>query len=195
MDQKSARSARQALRPEAHADSHGIAWAPPAYGIEAADHQPAQAGLEALSAMALDDVGAHLNLAPGQERHLPYEGLHVVQRMEQPAPSRAAGTLYFSPGPYNDVTELPAWMKHGHTEEEIEAAVAAGWATRVAYGPPDHKIYIEWAGDKAGIILRPHHVDGCWRVTHALSGAKKAAAKAAAPSVGRNWDSFGAKRK
>lgn len=64
-----------------------------------------KAGLETLSGFAMDDVrvhygsqqpaqlqahayaqGAHIHVAPGQERHLPHEAWHVVQQMQHRVP-------------------------------------------------------------------------------------------------------------
>lgn len=115
----------------------------------------------------------------------------VAQRMAPPAPTRANKQLHFSPGPYNPATELPAWLKHGHTAGDIEEAVAAGWEAAVQNA--DEKVHIEWGGDPSGVILVPFK--GGWKVMHAYSGIKKEANAAAAPAPERNWGKWGKSRK
>lgn len=91
-----------------HSSARGntAALAPPAYGIDFVDNRTGmpnrlKAGIEALSGMSLDKVRVHygssrpaqlnafaytrgteIHVAPGQEKHLPYEAWHVVQQAQ-----------------------------------------------------------------------------------------------------------------
>lgn len=99
-----------------------------------------KAGIEAISGLSMDDVqvhrnspkpaqlqahayaqGAHIHLAPGQERHLPHEAWHVVQQKQ----GRVRATMQMQGMPVN--------TDHGL---ELEADRAGDLAAR--FGRQDH---------------------------------------------------------